>query len=197
MSDWSTKQKVLFGVGVYLAITIALLLIFGNDGKNEEFKPQDEFKLEAWIPIHLGGIDFSINKAVLYLRARERRDDLGDDLHRAADADEAEPRPDRGRGRLRPDRRTTSPAATSRVLRDPLVPVHRHRCSSSSRSRTCSATCRCPTNSHETVDIFGLAFPSFAIYAATANISFRSCSPWWSGSRYHVEGIRAKGGSAT
>ena len=42
-------------------------MIFGNDGKNEEFKPQDEFKLEPWLSIKVGGIDFSINRAVFYL----------------------------------------------------------------------------------------------------------------------------------
>ena len=36
-----TKTKVLIGFGTYLAIAIALLLIFGNDGKNEDFKPQN------------------------------------------------------------------------------------------------------------------------------------------------------------
>ena len=63
----STKQKVLLGVGIYFAVTIALLLIFGNDGKNEEFKPQNEFKLHDWVPIHIAGINFSITRAVLYL----------------------------------------------------------------------------------------------------------------------------------
>ena len=50
-----------------------------------------------------------------------------------------------------------------------------------------------PTNSHETVDIFGVGIPSFAIYAATANISFAlalTLVVWFS---YHVEGIRAHG----
>ena len=63
----STKQKVLLGLGIYFGITIALLLLFGNQGKNDEFKPQDEFKLHDWIPIHIAGINFSINRAVLYL----------------------------------------------------------------------------------------------------------------------------------
>ncbi|HEY6144879.1 MAG TPA: F0F1 ATP synthase subunit A, partial [Solirubrobacterales bacterium] len=66
-SGLSTKAKVLIGFGAYFAISILLLLIFGNDGKNEAFKPQNEFKLEPWVTIELGGIDFSINKAVLYL----------------------------------------------------------------------------------------------------------------------------------
>ena len=38
-----------------------------SDGKNDEFKPQNEFKLDNWIPIHLGPLDLSINRAVLYL----------------------------------------------------------------------------------------------------------------------------------
>jgi len=34
---------------------------------SEDFQPQDEFKLPAWIDLHLGGLDLSINKAVVYL----------------------------------------------------------------------------------------------------------------------------------
>ncbi len=32
-----------------------------------EFHPEDEWKLDDWVPIHLGGLDLSINKAVVYL----------------------------------------------------------------------------------------------------------------------------------
>jgi F-type H+-transporting ATPase subunit a len=32
-----------------------------------EFHPEDEFELHDWVPIHLGPIDLSINKAVVYL----------------------------------------------------------------------------------------------------------------------------------
>ena len=32
-----------------------------------EFKPQEEFDLPAWVSIHLGPLDMSINKAVVYL----------------------------------------------------------------------------------------------------------------------------------
>ena len=45
----------------------------------------------------------------------------------------------------------------------------------------------------ETIDIFGVEIPAFAIYAATANISIPlvlTLVVWVS---YHVEGIRAKG----
>jgi F-type H+-transporting ATPase subunit a len=34
---------------------------------SEDFKPQDEFDLPAWISIHIGPLDMSINKAVVYL----------------------------------------------------------------------------------------------------------------------------------
>ena len=34
---------------------------------SEDFKPQDEFDLPAWVSIHIGPLDMSINKAVVYL----------------------------------------------------------------------------------------------------------------------------------
>ena len=63
----STKRKLLLIGGIYILVVILLLVIFGTSGKNDEFKPQNEFKLDAWIPIKLGSIDLSINRAVLYL----------------------------------------------------------------------------------------------------------------------------------
>ncbi len=63
----STRNKFLIGFGVYVGVAIALYLIFGSDGKNDHFKPQNEFKLEPWIELKIGGLDLSFNKAVLYL----------------------------------------------------------------------------------------------------------------------------------
>jgi F-type H+-transporting ATPase subunit a len=40
----------------------ALLLAATGD-----FEPQEEFELPAWVPIHIGPLDMSINKAVVYL----------------------------------------------------------------------------------------------------------------------------------
>src|SRR4029079_997729 len=34
---------------------------------SEAFQPQDEFELPAWVSIHIGPLDMSINKAVVYL----------------------------------------------------------------------------------------------------------------------------------
>jgi F-type H+-transporting ATPase subunit a len=50
-----------------------------------------------------------------------------------------------------------------------------------------------PTNSEETFNLFGIAVPSFAIYAATANISVPLVLTLMVWIAYHVEGIRAKG----
>jgi F-type H+-transporting ATPase subunit a len=192
MAAWSTKQKVLFGAGVYLAITIALLLIFGNDGKNEEFKPQDEFKLDDWIPIHIGGINLSITRAVLYLVLASaltiwvmtfiaKRMHLKPNRVQAATEIAYDLTKNNITGGNMPESyaRKWFPfiatlfffIAFSNIIG--YLPL--------------------PTNSHETVDIFGAAIPSFAIYAATANISFAlvlTLVVWFS---YHFEGIRAKG----
>jgi F-type H+-transporting ATPase subunit a len=50
-----------------------------------------------------------------------------------------------------------------------------------------------PVNDHETVDIFGIAFPSFALYAATANLSIPLVLTLTVFVLYQVEGIRAHG----
>ena len=50
-----------------------------------------------------------------------------------------------------------------------------------------------PTNTSETVNIFGLELPTFAIYAATANISVPLALTIVVWITYNVEGIRAKG----
>jgi F-type H+-transporting ATPase subunit a len=188
----STKQKVLLGAATYLAITIALFLIFGSDGKNEEFKPQDEFKLDAWIPIEIGGIDLSITKAVLYLV-------LASALTIWVMTYIAR------RMQAKPNRVQTAVEVAYDLTKNNITGANLHG-SVAIRWFPFIATLfffiafsnligylPLPTNDHETVDIFGLAIPSFAIYAATANISFPlvlTLVVWIS---YHVEGVRAKG----
>ena len=63
----STRSKVLIFLAIYLAVGILLYLVFGSDGENEEFQPQEEFRLTPWIELKIGSLDLSINKAVLYL----------------------------------------------------------------------------------------------------------------------------------
>ena len=45
----SRAAKIWIGVLVYLLVAVLLYAIFGSDGKNEEFQPQNEFKLDPWI----------------------------------------------------------------------------------------------------------------------------------------------------
>jgi F-type H+-transporting ATPase subunit a len=49
-----------------LAVLVALVLPPAALAKGE-FHPEDEFQLDPWIPIHIGGLDLSVNKAVVYL----------------------------------------------------------------------------------------------------------------------------------
>jgi len=47
--------------------SILALAIGDRAPGGDAFKPQNEFKLQEWVPIHLGPLDLSINKAVMYL----------------------------------------------------------------------------------------------------------------------------------
>jgi F-type H+-transporting ATPase subunit a len=196
MVEWlkqlSFLKKVLLFLAVWLGGSVVFVLIFGSSGKNDEFKPQDEFKLHNWISIHIGGIDFSINRAVLYLVLASaltiwvmtfiaRRMQMKPDRVQAA----VEAAYDMTKNNITGGNLSGSYAvkwfpflstlfffiAFSNLLG--YLPL--------------------PTNTAETVDIFGVGIPSFAIYAATANISFAlglTLFVWFS---YHVEGVRAKG----
>ncbi len=192
LASLSTKQKVLLGAGIYFGITILLLLIAGSSGKNEEFKPQNEFKLEPWIPIHIAGIDFSITKAVLYLVLASAAT-IWVMVYIAR------------RMQMKPNRVQTAVEVAYDLTKNNITGGNLPG-AYAIRWFPFIATLfffiafsnligylPLPTNSQETVSIFGLAIPSFAIYAATANISFSlvlTLIVWFS---YHVEGVRAKG----
>jgi F-type H+-transporting ATPase subunit a len=44
-----------------------LMLAADSGGEEEKFDPSHEFELPAWVSIHIGPLDMSINKAVVYL----------------------------------------------------------------------------------------------------------------------------------
>jgi F-type H+-transporting ATPase subunit a len=48
-------------------VIASLLLAQAEEHPEEEFQPQEEFELHAWIPLEIGPIDMSVNKAVAYL----------------------------------------------------------------------------------------------------------------------------------
>ena len=191
-SGLSTKAKVLIGLGVYLGIAILLLLIFGSNGKNEAFKPQNEFKLEEWVGIHLGGVDLSINKAVVYLL-------LASGLTIATMVWIAR------RMQQKPNR--------VQVAIEVAYDMTKNTIAGGSLDTEMSARwfpflaalffwiwfsnmigfLPLPTNTENTFSVFGIEIPSFAIYAATANIAIPLALTLVVWVSYHVEGIRAKG----
>jgi F-type H+-transporting ATPase subunit a len=191
-SGLSTKQKVLLGLGTYFAIAILLLLIFGNEGKNDQFKPQDEFKLHDWIPLHIGGINFSINRAVLYLL-------LASALTiwvMVMIARQMQMKPNRVQTAVEVAYDLTKNNIAGGNLEGPYAvkwfPFVATLFFFIAFSNIIGYL-PLPTNSAETIDVFGLGIPSFAIYAATANISFAlslTLVVWFS---YHIEGIRKRG----
>ncbi|HYQ77633.1 MAG TPA: F0F1 ATP synthase subunit A [Solirubrobacterales bacterium] len=188
----STKAKVLIGFGAYFAISILLLLIFGNDGKNEAFKPQNEFKLEPWVSIHIGSLDLSINKAVLYLVLASALTIFT----MTWIARRMVQKPNRVQTAVEVAYDLTKNTITGGSLQGELA-----------RKwfpfigalffwiwfSNMLGFLPLPTNTEHTFSVGGLEIPSFAIYAATANIAIPlvlTLVVWLS---YHVEGIRAKG----
>jgi F-type H+-transporting ATPase subunit a len=188
----STKAKVLIGLGVYLAIAILMLLIFGSSGKNEAFQPQNEFKLEPWITLELGGIDFSINKAVLYLllasaltiftmvwisrRMQQKPNKVQTAVEVAYDL----------------TKNTITGGSLDAKMAARWFPFLAALFFWIWFSNMIGFL-PLPTNTEHEVSIFGVSVPSFAIYAATANLSIPlvlTLVVWLS---YHFEGVREKG----
>ena len=188
----STGKKLLLFGGIWLAITIILGIAFGSEGKNEEYQPQDEFKLDPWIGIHIGGLDLSINKAVLYLFLASAAT-VGVMTYIAR------------RMQQRPSNAQVAMEAmydltNSNITRGNMPADYAKKWFPFIATlfffiwfSNLIGYIPLPTNSHEKTEIFGVAFPSFALYAATANISVPlvlTLVVWFS---YHVEGIRAHG----
>jgi F-type H+-transporting ATPase subunit a len=187
-----TKTKVLIGLGVYFAIAILMLLIFGSSGKNEAFQPQNEFKLEPWISLEIAGIDLSINKAVFYLILASALTIFT----MVWISRRMQQKPNRVQTAIEVAYDLTKNTITGGSLDAKMA----------TRWFPFLATLffwiwfsnligflPLPTNTEHEVSIFGLSIPSFAIYAATANLSIPlvlTLVVWVS---YHVEGIRAKG----
>ncbi|MDQ3759431.1 MAG: F0F1 ATP synthase subunit A [Actinomycetota bacterium] len=188
----SRKAVLLTALGLYLLMTIVLVVVAGSSGKNDEFQPQNEFLLDPWIPIDIAGIDFSINKAVLYLALAS----IATIGVMTFIANRMQREPNRVQMAIELAYDLTRNNISRGNLDDKMalkwfpflatlfffiwfsnmigyIPL--------------------PTNTEHTVNVFGLDVPTFALYAATANLSIPlvlTLVVWVS---YHVEGIRAKG----
>jgi F-type H+-transporting ATPase subunit a len=185
-----TKKILLLLAGVYILGGILIVGIFGFSRRdNDEFKPQDEFKLDSWIDLP-GPMDFT--KAVMYLLIAaaltlftmiwisKRMQGRPNRVQTAVETLYAAMRDNITRGNM-DDKMAAKwfPFIASLFLfiwfnnLIGYIPL--------------------PTNTHETFSVFGAEIPSFAIYAATANLSIPLVLALCVFVAYNLEGIRAKG----
>jgi F-type H+-transporting ATPase subunit a len=186
----STKRKLVLGIGGgYLVTLIGFVVIFGFTRRdNEEFKPQNEFKLDTWI--ELGPLDF--NKAVMYLLIATLLTVVS--MMYIAN-----------RMQARPNRVQTAVETLYALMRDNITRGNM----SDEMSRkwfpfigtlflfiwfsNLIGYIPLPTNTHEKFSLFGAEIPAFALYAATANLSIPLVLALIVFVSYNLEGIRAKG----
>jgi F-type H+-transporting ATPase subunit a len=155
---------------------------------NENFKPQNEFKLDPWIDLGT----FSINKAVFYVVVASALTCLAM-IYVAKRMTE------------RPNKVQTAVESLFLLMRDNITRGNMDDKMAAKWFPFIGALflfiwfsnllgyLPLPTNTEHKVDIFGAHIPSFALYAATANISVPlvlTLIVWFS---YHIEGVRAKG----
>ena len=192
MSNLSTKSKVFISLGVWFALTLIVFGIFGSDGKNDEFQPQEEFRLEPWIELKLGPIDMSINKAVMYLFIAAALTTTA----MVYIAKRMQQRPNKVQMAVEVAYDMTKNMITGQNMGKPMA----------TKWFAFVATLfffiwfsnmigyiPLPINTAHPVDVVGLEVPALAIYAATANLSIPLALTLVVWVAYHVEGVRVKG----
>jgi F-type H+-transporting ATPase subunit a len=163
----STTRKILLGIaGVYVGGLVLLIVIFGIAGHKNTFTITNEFKLVNWVSLGL----LSINRAVLY-------------LFLAALMTVVTVVWIAGRMHTRPNRVQTAVEVLYSLMRDNITRGNMPDSMAAKWFPFIGALflfiwfCNLigyiplPTNSQETFNLFGAHIPSFALYAATANIS--------------------------
>jgi F-type H+-transporting ATPase subunit a len=164
-------------------------VIFGaTTHKNNEFQPQNEFKLTNWV--HLGV--FSINRAVLYL-ILSTICTIVSMVYIA------------NRMHARPNKVQAAVETLFSLMRDNIT---RGNMSDSMAAKwfpylgalflfiwfsNLIGYLPLPTNSQETFDIFGAHIPAFGLYAATANVSVPLVLALITFFAFNWEGVRTHG----
>jgi F-type H+-transporting ATPase subunit a len=160
--------------------------------EDDEFDPSHEFELHAWIPIEVGPLDLSINKAVAYLflgtaisialgillmRVRiavrpDIRQTIGEQIYEVAQVQVAEQGlPSKAIGRWFPYCATLLIFIwTLNMISFIPLPL-----------------------SDEKVDVLGLDVPTLGLYAATSSIAVTLALALLTFTFTHVEGIRSNG----
>ena len=178
---------------VALSTTLGVLSVPSIASAAEQFEPADEFKLDPWIPIEIFGIDMSINKAVMYIILAAVLTVLVMVLVART-------------MKVRPESKMQTAVEMAYSLMKDNITDSNLNPKLAAKWFPFIATLflfiwfsnmlgylPLPTNTTHTMNILGVEFPTFAIYAATANISMPlilALVVWIS---YNVEGIRAKG----
>lgn len=184
----NNKQILWLIAGVWLLGTIILAVALGSSGRNNEFQIQNEFKLINWT--HWGVL--SINRAVVYLFLAAILT-TGTMLWISR------------RMRARPNRVQTAVEVLYSLMRDNITRGNMP----DSMVRTwfpflgalflflwwsnIIGYLPLPTNSEQTFNLLGARIPSFALYAATANISVPLVLALLVFVIFNVVGIRKQG----
>ena len=187
----STRRKLVFGIGgVYILGFVVIAMLFGaKRTDNEDFQPQNEFKLDTWFALP-GPLDF--NKGVLYLFLTTALT-LGTMLYVSK------------RMQAHPNRWQTAIEWLYRGMKDKLV---KDNMDEDMARKWFPLVCTLfvfiwfsnmlgylplPVNTEHTVSVFGYDMPAFQIYAATANVSTPLILSLIVFFAYNIEGVRAKG----
>jgi F-type H+-transporting ATPase subunit a len=185
----SKTRKILYGGGaVYLLLIIGAIFFIGSAGRNTEFKPQNEFKLDTWFSI--GPLAF--NKAVVYLILAGIAT-TWTMIYVARRMQE------------RPNRVQTAVETLFGLMRDNITRGNMDDRMAAKWFPFIGAIflfiwfsnligfIPLPTNTGETFNLFGANLPGFALYAATANVSVPLVFALVVFFAYTFEGVRAKG----
>src|SRR5262249_2002329 len=65
-----TRRMLALAFGLFLSLPAVALAADTTTTDSKEFDPSDEWNLHEWIPIHIGPLNMSITKAVVYLLLR-------------------------------------------------------------------------------------------------------------------------------
>jgi len=185
----TTKAKVGIGLGAYVGVIVLFAVIFGwSRDDNDAFKPQEEFRLDAWFSI--GPLDFT--KASMYVLLAA----IFMCLTMIFIA---------RRMQQKPNRVQTLVELAFSLMRDNIT---RSNMDPSMAAKwfpfvgslflfiwfsNMLGYIPLPTNTHEKIDVFGAEIPSFALYAATANLSIPLVLAVIVWLVYNAVGIRMKG----
>jgi F-type H+-transporting ATPase subunit a len=186
----SKRKKILWGgFAVWVAGMIVLVAVYGIHGqKNSSFQIQNEFMLTKWVDLG----PFSINRAVVYLFITTILT-VGTMMWIAR------------RMQARPNRVQTSVEALYSLMRENITRGNMPDRMSAQWFPFCGTLflfiwyanmigyLPLPTNSEDKFTIFGLHIPSFALYAATANVSVPLILAIVVFALFNWEGLRAQG----